>query len=290
MSGCPAEYMPILIAFTQAMGYGEFRKTLASTHAWTPFCWLNGPLARQLGIDCAQGEISTQKNARIGRFINLAMLNLGGYYVKENRMGTFGYLMPWCLAEDEKAAIKLGWMPWNMQNGYGVNVNTLTAASALSWGNNLAPATSDAKKIMEMMAWDAVEKEQFAVGSGTPFVYRTMLVTEFVARDLATTYKSKEALEKALVETARRPLEERAYANYWGNPGSAFNPNTYSVKQHAKRIGGNEGSSVTKTPPWLGWSGKETVETVPVMLEGKTAILITGDANRNRPAVQAVST
>lgn len=282
MSGCPAEFMPILIAFTQAMGYGEFRKTLASTHAWTPFCWLNGPLTRQLGIDCAQGEISTQKNARIGRFINLAMLNLGGYYVKENRMGTFGYLMPWCLVEDEKAAIKLGWMPWNMQNGYGVNVNTLTAASALSWGNNLAPATSDAKKIMEMMAWDAVEKEQFAVGSGTPFVYRTMLVTEFVARDLATTYKSKEALEKALVETARRPLEERAYANYWGNPGSAFNPNTYSVKQHAKRIGGNEGSAVTKTPPWLGWSGKETVETVPVMQEGKTAILITGDANRNK--------
>ena len=210
------------------------------------------------------------------------MLNLGGYYVKENRMGTFGYLMPWCLAEDEKAAINLGWRPWNMQQGYGLNVNTLTAASALSWGNNLAPATSDAKKIMEMMAWDAVEKEQFAVGSGTPFVYRTMLVTEYVARDLATTYKSKAALEKALVETARRPLVERAFANYWGNPGSAFNPSTYSVQQHAKRIGGNEGSSVTKTPPWLAWSGKETVETVPVMQEGKTAILITGDANRNK--------
>ena len=282
MSGCPAEFMPILIAFTQAMAYGDFRRTLASTHAWTPFCWLNGPLARQLGIDSAQGEISSQKNAAIGRFINLAMLNLGGYYVKENRMGTFGYLMPWCLVEDEKAAINIGWMPWNMQNGYGLNVNTLTAASALSWGNNLAPATSDAKKIMEMMAWDAVEKEQFAVGSGTPFVYRTMLVTEYVARDLATTYKSKSALEKALVETARRPLEERAYANYWGNPGSAFNPATYSIKNHAKRLGESEGSAVTKTPPWLAWSGKETVETVPVMQEGKTAILVTGDANRNK--------
>ena len=282
MSGCPAEFMPILIAFTQAMAYGDFRRTLASTHAWTPFCWLNGPLARQLGIDSTQGEISSQKNAAIGRFINLAMLNLGGYYVKENRMGTFGYLMPWCLVEDEKAAINIGWMPWNMQNGYGLNVNTLTAASALSWGNNLAPATSDGKKIMEMMAWDAVEKEQFAVGSGTPFVYRTMLVTEYVARDLATKYKSKESLEKALVETARRPLEERAYANYWGNPGSAFNPATYSIKNHAKRLGESEGSAVTKTPPWLAWSGKETVETVPVMQEGKTAILVTGDANRNK--------
>ena len=132
------------------------------------------------------------------------------------------------------------------------------------------------------MAWDAVEKEQFAVGSGTPFVYRTMLVTEYVARDLAAQFKSKDALEDALIETARRPLEERAYANYWGNPGSAFDPSVYTVNRHAQKISQNEGSSETDTPPWLGWSGLETVETVPVMVKGKTAILITGDANRNK--------
>ena len=282
MAGCPPEFMPILIAFTKAMANGDFRRTLSSTHAWTPYCWVNGPVARQLGIDCSQGEISTQKNAAIGRFINLAMLNLGGYYVKENRMGTFGYLMPWCLAEDEKAALALGWKPYHMQQGLNLNDSALTAASSLCWGNNLAPATSDAEKIMEMMAWDAVEKEQFAVGSGTPFVYRTMLVTEYVARDLAAQFKSKDALEDALIETARRPLEERAYANYWGNPGSAFDPSVYTVNRHAQKISQNEGSSETDTPPWLGWSGLETVETVPVMVKGKTAILITGDANRNK--------
>lgn len=282
MSGCPAEFMPILIAFTKAMANGDFRRTLSSTHAWTPFCWINGPVARQLGIDCSQGEISTQKNAAIGRFINLAMLNMGGYYVKENRMGTFGYLMPWALAEDEKAALAIGWKPWHMQQGLELNDNALTAASSLCWGNNLAPASSDAQKIMEMMAWDAVEKEQFAVGSGTPFVYRTMLVTEYVARDLAAKFKSKDKLEDALIETARRPLLERAYANYWGNPGSAFDPNTYSVERHAQRIAQSEDASETSTPPWLEWSGLETVETVPVMVKGKTAIIITGDANRNK--------
>ena len=282
MAGCPPEFMPILIAFTRAMGNGDFRRTLASTHAWTPFCWLNGPVARQLGIDSTQGEISVQRNAVIGRFINLAMLNLGGYYVKENRMGTFGYLMPWCLVEDDAAAIALGWKPWHMQQGHALNDSTLTAASALSWGNNLAPATSDARKIMEMMAWDAVEKEQFALGSGTPFVYRTMLVTGYVARDLATVYKTKEDLEHALIETARRPLEERAYANYWGNPGSAFNPEQYPLSRHMKKLGSAEGAAQTQTPPWLAWSGLENIETVPVMTEGKTAILITGDENRNK--------
>ena len=101
MAGCPPEFMPVLLAFVEAMKDGDFRRTLASTHAWTPWCWLNGPVARQLGFDCGQGEISEPRNAALGRFLNLAMLNLGGYRVKENRMGTFGYLMPWCVAEDE---------------------------------------------------------------------------------------------------------------------------------------------------------------------------------------------
>lgn len=282
MAGCPPEYMPLLVAMTKAMTNGDFRRTLASTHAWTPFCWVNGPVARQLGLDYGQGEISDQRNAKLGRFINLAMLNFGGYYIKENRMGTFGYLMPWCLAEDEAAALKLGWRPYHMQQGYELNDNTLTAGSALCWGNNLAPATSDAEKIMKMMAWDATEKQQFAVGSGTPFVYRTMLITEYVARDLAQKYKSKEDLEKALVQTARMPLEQRATANYWGNPGSAFNPQTYPLSQHVRKIAQTENAAETETPLWLQWTGKDRMQTVPVMQEGKTALLITGDDNRNK--------
>lgn len=282
MAGCPPEYMPILIAFTKAMTDGDFRRTLASTHAWTPYCWLNGPIARQLELDSEQGEISNPRNAKIGRFINLAMRNLGGYHIKGNRMGTFGYLMPWCLVEDDAAAVKLNWRPYHMQQGYQLNDNVLTAASSLCWGNNLAPATDDPQKIMEMMAWDAVEKQQFALGSGTPFVFRTMLITGYVARDLAKKYKSKEELEQALIATARRPVEERAYANYWGNPGSSFNPETYSMRRHTYRIGRVEGAKNTATPPWLAWTGKERMDTVPVMIAGKTAMIITGDANRNK--------
>ena len=282
MSGCPAEFMPILIAFTQAMGYGEFRKTLASTHAWTPFCWLNGPLARQLGIDCAQGEISTQKNARIGRFINLAMLNLGGYYVKENRMGTFGYLMPWCLVEDEAVALKAGWKPYQMQRGYSIDDSTLTAASSINWGNNLVPATSDGERIKDMMALDACEKSQMAVASGMPCTYRAFFITEGVARDLAKTYSTKDALCRAIENTARIPLGARAFANYWGNPGSAFNPETYPLSWHERRIRRTEEAEWTATPPWFEWSGANEMETVPAMAPGKSAFVVTGDPSRNK--------
>lgn len=282
MAGCPPEFMPILIAFAKALADGDYRRTLASTHAWTPYCWINGPIARQLGIDAHQGQINEPRNAALGRFINLAMLNLGGYYVKQNRMGTFGYLMPWCLAEDEAACLRIGWKPYHMQKGFKLNQSTLTAASALMWGNNLTPASHDGQKIMEMMAWDIVEKGQFATDSGPRLPHRTILITEYVARDLARTYPTKEKLEEALVVTARRPAYERAYANYWANPGSAF-PSRYTVDMHLRRIIQEEGGELTVPPPWMAKvSGQEKIYTVPVMKAGMTAILVTGDADRNK--------
>ena len=282
MAGCPPEFMPLLLAFVEAMKDGDFRRTLASTHAWTPYCWLNGPVARQLGFDCGQGEICEPKNAVLGRFINLALLNLGGYRVKENRMGTFGYLMPWCLVEDEAAALKIGWKPYHMQRGYSVDDSTLTAASSINWGNNLVPASSDGERIKDMMAWDAVEKSQMAVASGMPCTYRTFFVTEGVARDLAKIYQTKDALCRALEDTARIPLGARAFANYWGNPGSAFDPERYPLSRHEDRIADKEGAVLTKTPPWLAWTGEAKMETVPAMAPGKSAFVVTGDPSRNK--------
>lgn len=282
MAGCPPEFMPLLIAFVQAMKVGDFRRPLTSTHGWTPYCWLHGPVARQLGFDSGQGEISHPKNLQLGRFLNLALLNLGGYRVKENRMGSFGYLMPWCLVEDEAAALEIGWKPYHMQQGYRLNDSTLTAASAINWGNNLVPATTDGVKIKDLIAWDAVEKSQMAVGSGMPCVYRTFLVTKSVARNLAAVYPAKDRLEDALVAAARIPLGERAFANYWGNPGSAFDPGRYPLSRHERRIAQNERARTTGAPPWLAWTGISSLRTVPAMEKGKSAFLVTGDPARNK--------
>ena len=282
MAGCPPEFMPILLAFVEAMKNGDFRRPLASTHAWTPYCWLNGPVARQLGFDCGQGEISEPKNAVLGRFLNIAMINLGGYSVKENRMGTFGYLMPWCLVEDDAAALKVGWKPYHMQQGFALNDSTLTAASSINWGNNLVPSTSDGERIKDMMAWDAAEKSQMAVRSGMPCTYRAFLVTEGVARDLSKVYHTKSEIEDAIVATSRIPLGERTFANYWGNPGSAFDPAAHPVSHHERRIAYSESAEETQTPPWLAWTGIDSMQTVPAVERGKSAFIVTGDPSRNK--------
>ncbi len=285
MAGCKPEFMPVLMAYTKALMNGNFRRPLASTHGWTPYGWLNGPISRQLGLDVGQGLINDQNNMAIGRFINLAMLNLGGYYVKENRMGTFGYLMPWFFAEDEEACNRIGWKPYHVQKGYNYNDNTITAGSALMWGNNLTPATPDGKKIMELIAWDITEKQQNALGATNPTVPRTIMITEFVARDLAKTYSDKEQLEDDLIKTARKPVYMRAYANYWANPGSQqferFSFNQYQANTQRK-----EGAELTEVPNWLKFNSKsEKVLTVPAMEKGVTPIIVTGDRDRNKVQV-----
>ena len=281
MAGCRPEYMPILIVLTKGLGDPEFRRTLASTHAWIPYCWLNGPVARQLGIDSGQGQINEAANVSIGRFMNLALMNLCGYYVKQDRMGSFGYPMSWCMAEDEEACLRVGWKPYHVREGFGLNESTITLSSALLWGNNMAPSTTDPQKIMELMAWDISERSQFALGSGRQFTFRTVLMTEPVAAILSEKYRSPEALEKDLVDASRRPVKERAFANYYANPGGAKDGGAHSLKQYQGHIRKDEGGKMTATPEWYDSPDAEQM-TIPTMKQGMTAFLVTGDAARNK--------
>ena len=283
MAGVPKELMPVCIAFTKCLSDGEWRRPLASTHGWTPYAWLNGPLARQLGIDCGQGMISEEKNKALGRFLELAMLNLGGYYVKENRMGTFGYLTPFTFSEDEEACLAAGWEPYHVTQGFGLDENTLTAASALAWGNNVTPATDDPEIILTLLAWDITEKQQNGLGNTNPQVPRTVLLTEEVARDLASAYASKEALEDALIEQARRPLWMRTYANYWANTGSRVSEK-YTFEEYYEKLkrDAQEGAALTDAPAWMEGFTDGMLETVAAMQKGQTALLVTGDDSRNK--------
>lgn len=284
MAGVPKEMMPLCVALTQALGSGEWRRPLASTHGWSPYAWLNGPLARQLGIDCGQGMISAQKNRQLARFIDFMMLNLGGYYIKENRMGSFGYLAPFVFAEDEEACQSAGWQPYHVQQGYPMNANTVTVASALSWGNNVTPATDDPEQIMQLMAFDITEKQQNGLGNTNPQVYRTLLITKPVAQDLSKAYGEKAALERALVETARRPLFMRAYANYWANTGSVQS-DKYTFEEYYRMLMRQEAEQAaqTDTPEWLkGVVRQQQIWTIATMNEGETAILVAGDEARNK--------
>lgn len=199
-------------------------------------------------------------------------------------MGTFGYLSAWTFSEDEQACADIGWLPYHVTQGYGWNDNTITAASALQWGNNVTPATDDPEQIMTLLAWDITEKQQNGLGNTNPQVYRTVFITEYVAKDLAKQYHSKDALEDALIETARRPLYMRAYANYWANTGSQqYGKFTFEEYYNKLLQDPAELAALTDTPAWLeGIVKDDKLETIATMLKGQTPLLITGDTDRNK--------
>ena len=281
MAGCKPEYMPLLIALTHAMAGPEFRRTLLSTHGWVPYCIINGPMARQLGIDMGQGQINEQANMCIGRFLNLAIMNFMGYYVKANRMGTFGYPMAWCLLEDDAACQRVGWQPLHVQRGMGINESAVTVTSALLWGNNMAISTQDPKIMMQLIAWDCAERGQCALGSSQQYTPRTILMTEPVARILAQKFETLDELEDSLIVYSRRPVKERAFANLYANTGGQQD---YTMNQYMRHIEQSEGGKSTPTAPWYDRT-ESTIKTVPCMRKDSTVFIITGDTARNKVQV-----
>lgn len=258
MAGCPAEYMPICMAITRCFANGNFYKSLDSTHGWTPYVLISGPLARQLGISYEDGMINEEANKLIGRFISLAMLNLAGYKIKENRMGTFGYMQPFCFAEDEQTAINIGWDPYHVNNGFDLNESVVTCGSTLTWGNSVKVGTTDPEKAMQLLAWDCTEKQQNGLGNTNPVESRTIWLTKDAATTIAKGYDSRDALEEALINTARRPLWMRTYAHYWANTGSKIHMNT-TFDEHYEDIKNGASTenvaadkvSITPVPQWL---------------------------------------
>jgi len=118
-------------------------------------------------------------------------------------------------------------------------------------------------------------------GSGKQFVNRTVLMTEAVAKTLSEKYKNLDELEAKLIELARRPVKERAFARYYANPGSSKDGGEHSIKEYSGYIRKTEEAADTPTSPWYASSDIKT-STIPVMQKGMTAFLITGDSARNK--------
>ena len=205
MAGARPEHMPILIAMVQAIGDPKYAvsysRRVTSTHSFQTYFWLNGPVARQLGIDFGQGLIAHPVNKVIGRTMSLIERNLIGAQIKLTQMGTYGKTTSWVLAEDDESTLQIGWKPYHVEKGFDLNASTVTTGESTVWGQNLIPATSDPKILMQLMAYDLTHKEQFAAGwNGSS---RVFLVTPTTAKVLADGGYTKESLKADLANTAR---------------------------------------------------------------------------------------
>jgi hypothetical protein len=283
MAGCRPEHMPVLITAVQTMGDPAFRYRNhgASTHSITNFFWINGPLARQLGIDHGQGLIAHPVNTVIGRAMSLIERNIAGLRIKETQMGSFGKTMSWILAEDEVALNELGWESYPVEKGFARNANTVSAGTSTVWGRNLIPATSDPETLMQLIAYAAVNTEAFASGF-TGQSRRYVLVEPGVAKILAEGGYTKRSLRRDIMKIGRKPTYEAVFSQVYGSFGRVQR----SFEVELRRALRDRTTEKGKLPPWYPrFPGWEEIETTPAV--GMVEFIVCGDPARNKVQILA---
>jgi hypothetical protein len=129
MAGCKPEYMPVLLAALDAALEPLFtlHGVLATTYFSSPIIIVNGPVAKQIGMNSGINALGqgNRANATIGRALNLIVLNVGGGRPGEADRSTLGAPSKYtlCFAEDESDP---AWEPLSVARGMKRGVSAVT--------------------------------------------------------------------------------------------------------------------------------------------------------------------
>ena len=129
MAGCLPEYMPVLLAVIEAALEPLFtlHGVLATTYFSGPVIIVNGPVVKQIGMNCGINALGqgNRANMTIGRALNLIVRNVGGGKPGEADRATLGApsKIGLCFAEDESDA---DWEPLSVARGFKRGESTVT--------------------------------------------------------------------------------------------------------------------------------------------------------------------
>jgi len=133
MAGCLPEYAPVVRAAMLAMTDQSFNLNgvQATTHMASPLLVVNGPIARQIGMNGGANAFGSgnRANATIGRAIRLIMLNVGGGRAPDLDKCTLGNpaKYTYAICEHEEAS---PFAPYQVEKGYDPDVSTVFAIAA----------------------------------------------------------------------------------------------------------------------------------------------------------------
>ena len=129
MAGCRPEYLPVVLAAIEAACSTEFNLhgVLATTYFAAPVIVVNGPIRREIGLNC-EGNVfgqGSRANATIGRAVQLVVRNVGGGKPGEVDMATLGQPGKYtcCIGEYEEASC---WDPLHVERGFEPEQSTVT--------------------------------------------------------------------------------------------------------------------------------------------------------------------
>jgi len=129
MAGCKPEYMPVIIAATEAILTEEYNihGVMATTMGASPVMVINGPVRERIGMNMKLGALGqgNRANSTIGRAVRLAIRNLGGARPGGTERSTLGNPMKFtmCFAEHEE---RNPWEPLHVERGFDATDSVVT--------------------------------------------------------------------------------------------------------------------------------------------------------------------
>lgn len=163
MAGCHPDYMPVLVAATQAVSTPAFNLSgvQATTNPAAVWLIVNGPIADRLGVNGANNCLGpgSWANATLGRALRLILQNIGGALPGDMDRATQGQpgKYTFCCAENERSS---PWEPLHVERGHDMGASTVTAVGALgTW--NMNTHAKDAADLLRVIA----DTMQFPCGS-----------------------------------------------------------------------------------------------------------------------------
>ncbi|HXH82644.1 MAG TPA: hypothetical protein VNN07_06915, partial [Candidatus Tectomicrobia bacterium] len=130
MAGCRPEYLPVVLAAIEALADPLFNldSVQATTHPVAPLVVVNGPIAREIGLNAGYNAFGqgVRANVTIGRAIRLVLMNVGGGLPGSGDRATQGSpaKIAYCVAENEAES---PWEPLHVEAGFPPDVSTVTA-------------------------------------------------------------------------------------------------------------------------------------------------------------------
>jgi hypothetical protein len=279
MAGCRPQDMPLLISAVEAMADPAYNlEQIGTTAGINPFLLVNGPAIKKLGIEYGVGLISCGPNPAIGRFLGLVLRNIAGFKPAFTRMGTFGYVLPFVLAEDEEAIREMGWEPYHVDHGFSPDISTVTAMGSYNWGFQEFPKAAANKTDVDTIVLPILLKElsrevypSFALSFGERNI-AALLLTPPLAQNIARAGYSKKGLAEWLWKNMLITVREQN-SEIQRMIGASF-----SV--HSKVQAG-------EAPAWF---DKDLDEQIPVLTSPDVIhIIVCGDKTRNKTMALYVS-
>ena len=206
MAGCRPDYLPVVIAAIAALADPLFNldSVQATTHPVAPLIVVNGPIARELGLNAGYNAFGQgfRANVTIGRAVRLVLMNVGGGLPGTGDRSTQGSpsKIAYCVAENEAES---PWEPLHVEAGLPADVSTVSAFGGEAPHNIQDHHSNTARGILLTVAGAMGQAgSNNLLGRGWPLLSFGPEHAATVAREGFT----KRQVKEFLFEHARYPL------------------------------------------------------------------------------------